>query len=126
MAWRKSPPELIEKFATLVPSDKRVVRKTMFGYPCAVLGGHMFMGLHQENMVLRLGDEALAEFLEQPGAARFEPMPGRPMGGFVVAPPSLIASKAIRGWIARALENAGAMPAKAKKPSKAPVKRKKK
>jgi hypothetical protein len=45
------------------------------------------------------------------------------MGGFVVAPPSLIASKAIRGWIARALDHAGAMPAKAKKPSKAPVKR---
>ena len=95
----------------------------MFGYPCAVLGGHMIMGLHQENLVLRLGEDALAEFLTQPGAARFEPMPGRPMSGFVVAPPSLIASKSIRGWIARALDHAGAMPAKAKKPSKKPVKR---
>jgi hypothetical protein len=118
MAWRKSSPELIERFGTLVPSDRRVVRKSMFGYPCAVLGGHMFMGLHQENLVLRLGDEGVAEFLAQPGAARFEPMPGRPMSGFVVAPPTLIASESIYVWIARSLAHAASMPAKTAKPVK--------
>jgi hypothetical protein len=49
----------------------------------------MFAGLHQTNMVLRLGQEERLEFLKLPGAKIFEPMPGRTMKEYVVVPNSL-------------------------------------
>jgi len=33
MRWRKSPPELIAVFDAALPDDRRVQRRSMFGYP---------------------------------------------------------------------------------------------
>ncbi len=78
MRWRKSPDVLIEKFSKIVPQDPRVERRKMFGYPAAFVGGNLFMGLHQEALILRLSDEDRASFLTIEGASVFEPMRGRP------------------------------------------------
>jgi TfoX/Sxy family transcriptional regulator of competence genes len=104
MKWQKSPPELVEIFDSIVPGPP-AVRRSMFGYPAAFVNGNMFMGLHQSNMVLRLGDEARQEFLKFAGAHTFEPMLGRPMREYVVAPPSLVADHVkLSRWVDRALE----------------------
>ena len=104
--WPKSPADLVEHFATLVPDAPGVQRKKMFGYPCAVLGGYMFMSLHGEKLVLKLPDaereqrvlmrpvelpqDGPAEPLETRRAAAerlahprcVEPAPDRDRGGF--------------------------------------------
>jgi TfoX/Sxy family transcriptional regulator of competence genes len=111
--WRKSPAELVELFSAEVPSEPDVERRQMFGYPCAFLGGNMFMGLHQENFILRLGDADRAEFLKLPGAAVFQPMPGRTMREYVVVPPALKRDRArLARWVKRALAGARALPPK--------------
>src|SRR5205809_416476 len=111
--WRKSPPELEARFAKLVPEDPRVERRRMFGYPSAFAGGNLFMGLFQDRMFLRLGDDARGEILKLPGASLFEPMAGRPMRSYVVLPEALLEDNtAMRGWIARSLHHAATLPAR--------------
>jgi hypothetical protein len=54
-------------------------------YPGSFVHGNMFVGLHEDRFVLRLGEEHVAE-ARRAGARAFEPMPGRPMKGWYVVP----------------------------------------
>ncbi|HXK24802.1 MAG TPA: TfoX/Sxy family protein [Myxococcota bacterium] len=111
--WRRSPPELAQAFDGALPDDPRIERRAMFGFPCAFTGGHLFSGLHQADILVRLDEPDREKLLSQPGARVFEPMAGRPMREYVLVPPALHADpRALRGWIARALEFTAAMPAK--------------
>jgi TfoX/Sxy family transcriptional regulator of competence genes len=112
--WRKAPPELIAFFDQALPDDPRVERRKMFGYPCAFTSGNMFVGLHQETMVVRLGDQDRAKLLKEPGTAIFEPMPGRPMREYVALPAAMTAGNParVRPLVARALAFAAGLPAK--------------
>jgi len=88
----------------------------MFGFPAAFINGNMFMGLHQEDMVLRLPDDARTELLRTTGARIFEPMPGRPMREYVVVPPALLKDRTkLSAWARRALEYSSSLPPKVKK-----------
>jgi TfoX/Sxy family transcriptional regulator of competence genes len=114
MAWRKSPPELVALFDSVVPHKPGVVAKPMFGYPACFVNGHMFMGLHQENMIVRLSEEDRAEALKVEGSRIFEPMPGRPMKEYVALAPTVLQNRdGVRAWTARAFAYAGALPGKA-------------
>ena len=75
MKWRKSPEELVTTFESVMPAAPAVMRN-MFGFPAGFIHGNMFMGLHQENMILRLSEESRTELLAIEGAKLFEPMPG--------------------------------------------------
>lgn len=114
MAWKKSPPELVALFERVRPPEEGgVEHRVMFGYPCCVLYGHMFAGLHQDSLILRLSGEDIEAFLKLPGAAPFEPMPGRPMRGFVTAPQGMLQDEpTLRGWVDRALACARQLPPK--------------
>jgi TfoX/Sxy family transcriptional regulator of competence genes len=98
----------------------------MFGHPCAFLNGHMFTGLFGDDWFVRLGLEDRATLLDLPGAAPFEPMPGRPMSGYAVVPRDLTGDpEAARPWVERAATFAASLPPKAaKKSAKAPGARK--
>jgi TfoX N-terminal domain len=96
----------------------------MFGYPAAFLNGHMLMGLHQEDLILRLPEETRRELLAIKGARVFEPMPGRPMKEYVVTPPRLIADRAaLRPWIEKSLAFVESLGPKAAKKKSAPAKK---
>src|SRR5262245_8531400 len=86
----------------------------MFGYPAAFTNGNMFAGLHEDRLVLRLGDEAIAE-IKRRGAKDFEPMPGRAMKGWVVVPQAILASADLaEQWITRAYRHVSEMPRRSK------------
>lgn len=85
----------------------------MFGYPAAFANGHLFAGLHQADLMLRLADEARARLLALPGARHFEPLPGRRMRAYAVVPRSLHADRrALRRWMAQAFADALSLPPK--------------
>ena len=112
MPMEKSPPELIARFDELAALAPEATRKMMFGYPSLVLGGNMFMGLFQDHLVMRLGDDDQAA-LRARGGQTFEPMAGRPMTGFLVVPDELVAdTDAMEEWVERSLAHARAMPPK--------------
>jgi RNA polymerase sigma factor (sigma-70 family) len=117
--FRKSPPELVARFDELAELAGDADRKQMFGYPVCVLRGNMFMGLHDESLILRLGDADRAEFLDRYDAGLFEPMPGRAMKDYVVVPPALVYDDAaIAGWVRRSRAFAEQLPAKKPKQKK--------
>ena len=91
MAWTKSPQSLIDLFETSVPSGTSVSRRKMFGYPAAFANGNLFIGLHQNDFIIRLSDKDRARFSAEFGERRFEPMPGRPMREYVRLPDELLA-----------------------------------
>jgi len=105
----------VEVFEAVFPGSPAVARQ-MFGYPAGFVNGNMFMGLHQENMVLRLPDGPRAELLAIEGAATFEPMAGRPMKEYVTVPAALLARpEELEPWVAKALAYGASLPPKAAK-----------
>ncbi len=117
--WRKSPPSLIALFDAMVPEAAGVERRKMFGYPCAFVNGNMFIGLHQEDFIVRLSEADRAEIGRTLGAAPFEPMQGRPMREYVALPEAVLEDEAAVGdWVARSYGFASSLPVKEKKPRK--------
>jgi hypothetical protein len=68
---------------------------------------------------VRLPDDALAE-LAAAGGTTFEPMPGRPMRGYLAMPDELVADPVRRRrWLERGLAFVIGLPPKEKKPRRA-------
>ena len=118
-SFSKSPPWLVERFTAVTAQLPDVERRQVFGYPCLFVGGNMATGLHGAAWFVRLAETDQAELLRLPGAGPFEPMPGRPMGGYAVLPSSVFADDpALRGWVDRAIAFGRSLPPKAPKASK--------
>jgi TfoX/Sxy family transcriptional regulator of competence genes len=120
-SWKKSPAELVERFAAALPEHPAVVRKPMFGYPAAFANGNMVCGLFQDSVVVRLGKEGAASAIADGRARPFTPMPGRAMTGYVLVPAAEANDpKALAAWLRQALDFTLTLPKKAaKKTSKA-------
>lgn len=117
--WRKSPAELVDLFASVLPDEPAIEKRQMFGYPCAFVNGNMFTGLHQEALIVRLGEEDRKRLIEEVGASQFEPLPGRPMREYVALPETvLIDRKQLTEIIRSARDFAASLPPKVKKPRK--------
>jgi TfoX/Sxy family transcriptional regulator of competence genes len=102
---------------SLLPESEGVTLRPMFGNLSAFVGGNMWMGVYGDDLFLRLSDGDRAELLKVEGAAPFEPMKGRPMKGYVVAPRSWARDPSkLKPWVARSLEWSRQLPAK--KPKK--------
>jgi hypothetical protein len=111
-SFTKSPPQLVERFATVMDRYPDTVRKKMFGYPAAFVGGNMATGLFADQWVVRLPDAEI-EPAKAAGAGSFEPVPGKPMKAFVVIPSADVDDDtAIGVWVERGLAHAASMPSK--------------
>jgi TfoX/Sxy family transcriptional regulator of competence genes len=114
MAWSKSPQSLIDLFDKSVPSSACVSRRNMFGYPAAFANGNLFIGLHQNDFIMRLSGEDRMRFSARYGERAFEPMKGRPMREYVRLPEELLADARKRApWIKRSLQYAKGIAPKA-------------
>lgn len=83
----------------------------MFGFPCAFVQGHMFSGLCEDRLFIRLPDARRAALLRQPGARPFEPRPGRAMREYVELPRPATNPR-IAAWLLEAMRYAAALPPK--------------
>jgi TfoX-like protein len=116
-SWKKSPPDLIERFAAALPAHPDVVRKPMFGYPAAFANGNMVCGLFRDSVVVRLGKEGASRAVSEDRAEQFAPMPGRAMTGYVLVPAAdAMDAKALAAWLQRALEFTLTLPKKRGRP----------
>lgn len=87
MEWRKPPAELVERFNAALPVHPEAKPRKMFGYPACFVNGHFFVGLHNENAIVRLPGELKDRFPELAGAAHFDPMgTGKGMKGWWLIP----------------------------------------
>lgn len=103
MKLRKSPEELVAKFDDVMPGPPATKRK-MFGFPAGFVNGNMFMGLFEDNMILRLPPELRDELIRLHGGKPFAPMAGRVMKEYVVLPEALIRDREqLSSWVGKAL-----------------------
>ena len=111
-AWRKAPPELVDRFAAAVAGVEGLEQRQMFGYPAGFMGGNMVTGLHQDSWVVRLGQDERSSLAEQ-GWKIFSPMPGRPMREYLALPAAVAADpQAARSWVERAAAYGRSLPPK--------------
>jgi len=116
----KSPPELVARFDAIAADFPEATRRLTFGYPCLYVGGNMVSGLFGSRWHVKLGPEERQSLEAIPGAAPFEPMPGRPMTGFTLMPQSVVDDDdEIHAWVGRAVRFGTTLPAKGPKPKAA-------
>jgi len=116
MEWKKAPAELVD-FIIEKMKDKNCDYKEMFGYPAYFFNGNMFVGVHGEELFLRLSEADTVEIMKDiKGVSAFEPMPGRAMKGYVVLPKSVyIDDKLFGGWLNKSISFVSSLPPKKKK-----------
>jgi TfoX/Sxy family transcriptional regulator of competence genes len=115
--WTKAPDALVQLFDTLIADFPAVQKRTMFGYPVGFVSGQMCFGLFQDRVMMRLSETDREQITREHGAARFEPLPGRPMREYVEVPERILkSSQSMREWIARSVKYASSLPAKGGKP----------
>lgn len=118
MAWKRSPPRLIDAYLAALPDHPSVERRQMFGYPCAFVNRNMFSGLHQDRVIVRLPEKRRDEALARNDAKVFEPMKGRVMREYVaLADASSAIPRDLKAWLAEAFAYTAGLPPKRTKGS---------
>lgn len=111
--FTKAPEEMVRLFENVLKDFPMAETRKMFGYPASFVNGNMFAGLFQDEMFLRLDDKDRAAIRKQYGTQLFEPMPGRPMRGYVLVPRYILKSpRLLREWLNKGMEYAKTLPAK--------------
>jgi TfoX/Sxy family transcriptional regulator of competence genes len=112
MEFHPSPQAVVALFDRVAPTGPDVTRRKMFGFPAAFVNGNLCCGTFNDQVMLRLPDDARAE-LETLGGMPFEPMPGRRMKGYVAVGPQVFADESVlRVWLERAAAFTRTLPAK--------------
>ncbi|MFZ5477551.1 MAG: TfoX/Sxy family protein [Myxococcota bacterium] len=111
----QASPAAIDAFDAALPDDARVVRKRMFGNPCAFVNRQMFFGTFGDTVVARVGPERVEALDGEGGLRVFTPMPERPWRDYVQADAQSDPAR-LRELAADALAWTLTLPPKVKKP----------
>ena len=113
MKFPKSDEETAELFRSLLPPEKSIVVRPMFGHIAAFVNGNMFAGTFGKEIFVKLSDEESSLLMKEKGAFHFEPMKGRPMKDYVVMPATLAGNKpTARRWVQKSFAWVSSMPSK--------------
>jgi TfoX/Sxy family transcriptional regulator of competence genes len=105
--------DLVTRFDACLPKAPGVGRRQLFGCPCAFVNGNMFTGLHEQRLIVRLGDNDRAALLNKPGTEPFSVM-GRTMREYVAFAAALEHTRReLSTWMKKALGYASVLPPKA-------------
>ena len=89
-----------------------LVEKKMFGGVGFILLGNMAIGVHGNDLIVRVGAAEYAEALAQTHVKVFD-LTGRPMQGWVlVSPDGIMAVEDLRRWIDQGVAFAHSLPPK--------------
>ena len=105
-----------EKFAARIQkalgTRKGLVAKQMFGGIAFLLNGNMCVGIHKDELIVRLAPNETDAALAKPHTRLFD-LTGRPMKGWILVGPRGIATDPqLAKWITIAATYAGALPPK--------------
>jgi hypothetical protein len=86
-------------------------RRKMFGGTCYLLNGNMLCGVYKDFLIVRLGQEAGTQALQEPFTAPFD-ITGRAMTGWVMVEERGFRDDLLPGWLNRTRTFATTLPAK--------------
>lgn len=97
--------------ASLGQFDKTSEKK-MFGGNAFLVGGNISVGVHGDELIVRIDPKETERALKQPGVRIFD-LSGRPMKGWLLVEESALMDKKSRSkWVDRGVAYAMTLPAK--------------
>ncbi|MDE2150120.1 MAG: TfoX/Sxy family protein [Gammaproteobacteria bacterium] len=106
---------LASSVRTLIAGQRGVVEKKMFGGVAFLINGNMSVGVHGNELIVRIPPETTDAALKEPGARLFD-ITGRPMKGWLLVDGAEIKnSKSLAKWVNRGVEFAFSLPKKQSK-----------
>ncbi len=116
MKWKRPSEKMIGFFDAILPGGSKVERKKMFGCPVGFINGNMFMGLHNDRIILRLGEKERENLIREHNTQIFEPTAGRKMREYIVVPENLLTNvPTLKAWCEVSYEYASKLKPKEKK-----------
>jgi len=105
-----------EKFAARIRKAlgprKGLVAKQMFGGIAFLLNGNMCVGIHKDELIVRLDPDETDAALAKPHTRVFD-LTGRPMKGWIlVGSKGIATAPQLKQWVSVATKYAGALPPK--------------
>jgi len=108
--------ELTTRVRRVLAGRSGLTEKTMFGGIAFLLHGNMCVGVHGDDLIVRVDPPQTDALLGEPGARVFDLSGGRPMQGWLlVAPIGFQGDEALKTWVARGVRCASSLPKKAAK-----------
>jgi TfoX/Sxy family transcriptional regulator of competence genes len=86
-----------------------IAERKMFGCLGFFLNGNLACGVHEQELIIRLGSDAADAALQEPHTRRFD-VSGRPMKGWLLVQVS--DEKVLTSWLKRAIKYAETLPKK--------------
>ena len=104
--------ELAKKIRKETKGQTSLVEKKMFGGLAFLINGNMSVGIHGNELIVRIDPEQTDAALKQPGVRIFD-ITGRPMKGWLmVGGKGIIDPKALKKWIHTGVQYASTLPKK--------------
>ena len=104
---------LAARIKKLLANKKGLVEKKMFGGVAFMLRGNMCVGVHKDELIVRLAPEETDKALKEKHTRIFDLSGGRTMKGWIlVEPKGLATDAALDRWVAIGVEYAASLPPK--------------
>ncbi len=101
-----------ERVRQAIAGTEGLSARKMFGGLCLMLHGHMFAGVVNDKLMLRVGTENSDALLGLPGARPMD-FTGKPMKGYIYVEPKAFATPdSLKQWLGHALEFVETLPPK--------------
>ena len=100
---------LADRVRTALPRGGEVTERKMFGGLAFLLGGHMFVGVVGNELMVRVGYQAAQQALEHDYVREMD-FTGRPMKNMIFVQPAGLRGTALRNWVTAAAHHARSLP----------------
>jgi TfoX/Sxy family transcriptional regulator of competence genes len=106
---------LADRIRAALGAQRGIDEIKMFGGLCFTLNGNMACGVMRDDLLVRVPTDAFERLLKEPGARTMDMMAGRTPKGFLVVDAAAVSTKPkLQKWLARGVDVAESLPAKAK------------
>jgi TfoX/Sxy family transcriptional regulator of competence genes len=111
--------KLAERVRRVIPPTGDIVEKKMFGGVAFLLDGKMFVGIADNDLMVRVGPDAYTAALARPHVRPMD-FTGRPLTGYVyVGTTGSRTDDAVADWVGQAMRFVGTLSRKTKRRRKA-------
>jgi TfoX/Sxy family transcriptional regulator of competence genes len=103
--------DLADRVRAALPVGVEITERKMFGGLAFLLGGHMFVGIVGDELMVRLGHQAAQQALERDHVREMD-FTGRPAKNMIFVQPAGLRGPALQNWVTAAADHARSQPPK--------------
>ena len=108
-----SDPQLVARLESLLAGQPGVAPRTMFGGVCFMLNGNLCVGVHKQELIVRVGEKQAAA-LRRRAHVRPMDLTGKPMTGWLtIGRAGLVRKTDLERYVDAAVEFVAGLPPKA-------------